>query len=81
MHTRKADGPVPPEDTTQEPAEHVRFAAYLVELEQVTDADEIELVGRVLADPDRVMAEAAVVRRLGRRGAELCLDAATALRT
>ncbi len=76
MDTRKAHGPVPPEDTTREPAEHARFAAYLAELERVTDTGEIELVGRVLADPDRVMAKAAVVRHLDRRAAELCLEPA-----
>ncbi|MFH9710017.1 hypothetical protein ACH4MW_14980 [Streptomyces luteogriseus] len=54
-----------------EPAEHARFAAYLVELEQVAEADETELVGGVLADPDPVMARAAVVRHLDRRAAEL----------
>ncbi|MEU1573833.1 hypothetical protein ABZ519_22260 [Streptomyces collinus] len=59
------------EDNQGEPAEHARFAAYLVELEQVADADETELVGAVLADPDRVMAEAAVVRHLDRRAAQL----------
>ncbi|MFF8936575.1 hypothetical protein ACF08O_17915 [Streptomyces paradoxus] len=55
-----------------EPAEHVRFAAHLADLEQVADGDEFELVGRVLADPDQVMARAAVVRHLDRRAAELC---------
>ena len=60
------------EDNPREPAEHARFAAYLADLEQVADADETELVGRVLADPDRVMARAAVVRHLDRRAAELC---------
>ncbi|MFF8397430.1 hypothetical protein [Streptomyces sp. NPDC016172] len=59
------------EDSAREPAEHVRFAAYLVELEQVADADEIELVGGVLADPDPVMARAAVVRHLDRRAERL----------
>ncbi|AMW11139.1 hypothetical protein A4E84_17500 [Streptomyces qaidamensis] len=59
------------EDGPQEPAEHARFAACLGELEQVADTDEMELVGAVLADPDRVMAEAAVVRHLDRRAAQL----------
>ncbi|GGV76173.1 hypothetical protein ABZ178_23405 [Streptomyces massasporeus] len=59
------------EDSAREPAEHVRFAAYLVELDQVADADESALVGGVLADPDPVMAGAAVVRHLDRRAAEL----------
>ncbi|MGW1530891.1 hypothetical protein [Streptomyces aureus] len=51
--------------------EHVRFAAYLDELGQAADADEIELVGRVLTDPDQVMAQSAVVRHLDRRAAAL----------
>ncbi|MFJ4081250.1 hypothetical protein ACIP2Z_20090 [Streptomyces iakyrus] len=59
------------EDNRREPAEHARFAAYLVELEQVGEAEEMALVGRVLGDPDRVMAEAAVVRHLDRRAAQL----------
>ncbi|MFF6949178.1 hypothetical protein ACFZAD_11030 [Streptomyces iakyrus] len=59
------------EDNQGEPAEHARFAAYLVELEQVGAAGEMALVGRVLGDPDRVMAEAAVVRHLDRRAAQL----------
>ncbi|MFF5312819.1 hypothetical protein [Streptomyces massasporeus] len=58
-------------DADNGPAEHARFAAHLVELEQVADADEAELVAGVLADPDRVMAGAAVVRHLDRRAAEL----------
>ncbi|MGW7506435.1 hypothetical protein ACWGJ0_01650 [Streptomyces massasporeus] len=59
------------EDSDREPAEHARYAAYLDELEQVADADESALVGGVLADPDPVMARAAVVRHLDRRAAEL----------
>ncbi|MEU3930700.1 hypothetical protein AB0E85_01360 [Streptomyces sp. NPDC029044] len=59
------------EDRPREPAEHARFAAHLAELEQVGEAREMELVGGVLADPDRVMAEAAVVRHLDRRAAQL----------
>jgi hypothetical protein len=35
-----------------EPAEPLRFAACLGELEQVTDADEADLVSKVLSDPD-----------------------------
>ncbi|SMQ17072.1 hypothetical protein SAMN06272771_3454 [Streptomyces sp. Ag82_O1-12] len=58
-------------DAEAGPAEHARFAAHLVELEQVADADEAGLVAGVLADPDRVMAGAAVVRHLDRRAAEL----------
>ncbi|MER5833033.1 hypothetical protein ABT116_19780 [Streptomyces sp. NPDC002130] len=58
-------------DSGQEPPEHARFAAYLAELEQVTDTDETELVAGVLADPDPVMAGAAVVRHLDRRAEDL----------
>ncbi|MEU6469588.1 hypothetical protein ABZ927_13685 [Streptomyces massasporeus] len=58
-------------DAADGPAEHARHAAYLVELERVADADEAELVAGVLADPDRVMAGAAVVRHLDRRAAGL----------
>ncbi|WP_405463290.1 hypothetical protein OG783_02735 [Streptomyces jietaisiensis] len=54
-----------------EPAEHRRFAHYLSELQQVTDADEAGLVGEVLADPDRTMARSAVVRHIDRRAADL----------
>ncbi|MEU2915379.1 hypothetical protein ACFYM3_10065 [Streptomyces massasporeus] len=63
-------------DAEDGPAEHARFAAYLVALEQVADADEIELVDGVLADPDPVMARAAVVRHLDRRAARLCPEPA-----
>ncbi|WP_055588783.1 hypothetical protein [Peterkaempfera griseoplana] len=55
----------------EEPAEHLRFWAYLDELAQVTESDEVELVGRVLGDPDRTMAQSAVVRHLDRRAADL----------
>ena len=37
----------------EEPAEHRRFRGYLHALGQVHDADETDLVTRVLADPDR----------------------------
>ncbi|KOV99244.1 hypothetical protein ADK65_18715 [Streptomyces sp. NRRL B-1140] len=59
------------EDSAQEPPEHARFAAHLADLEQVTGADEEELVAGVLADPDPAMAGAAVVRHLDRRAEEL----------
>jgi hypothetical protein len=55
----------------QEPAEHLRFAAYLNELAQATDTDEIALVHSVLTDPDQTMAQAAVLRHLDRRAADL----------
>ncbi|MEU6800900.1 hypothetical protein [Streptomyces neyagawaensis] len=51
--------------------EHVRFAAYLDELSQVADPDEIDLVSRVLTDPDQTMARSAVLRHLDRRAADL----------
>lgn len=58
-----------PED---EPPEHLRFAAYLSELEQVSDAEEFDLVDKVLTDPYQVMAQSAVVRHLDRRAGDLC---------
>ncbi|RPK71395.1 hypothetical protein EES45_34710 [Streptomyces sp. ADI97-07] len=59
------------DDSLQNPDEHVRFAAYLDQLQQVTDADEINLVSRVLTDPDQTMARSAVLRHLDRRAADL----------
>ncbi|MER5948175.1 hypothetical protein ABT127_19180 [Streptomyces sp. NPDC001904] len=59
-------------DILRNPDEHVRFAACIDELQQVADADEIDLVIRVLADPDRTMAQSAVLRHLGHRAADLC---------
>jgi hypothetical protein len=59
-------------DTAQEePAEHLRFAAYLSALEQVTNADEANMVSEVLTDPDQTMAQSAVLRHLDRRATEL----------
>jgi hypothetical protein len=55
----------------EEPAEHLRFWAYLSALEQVTDAGEPELISEVLADPDQMMAQSAVTRHLDRRASEL----------
>ncbi|MFE7333108.1 hypothetical protein ACFU8W_51755 [Streptomyces sp. NPDC057565] len=60
----------------REPAEHQRFAHYLSELEQVTDADEVGLVREVLADPDRTMAQSAVLRHIDRRATGLLADPA-----
>ncbi|MFG2332528.1 hypothetical protein ACGFMM_23225 [Streptomyces sp. NPDC048604] len=54
-----------------EPAEHARFAEYLDDLQQVADADEFALVRTVLGDPDRAMAQSAVVRHVDRRAADL----------
>ncbi|MEU0785374.1 hypothetical protein ABZ341_27810 [Streptomyces sp. NPDC006173] len=55
----------------EEPAEHLRFAAYLSALEQSTDSDEADLVGEVLTDPDQTMAQSAVLRHLDRRATDL----------
>jgi hypothetical protein len=63
-----------PCDASQdEPDEHLRFAAYLSELAQVADADEPVLVAKVLSDPDRTMAQSAVLRHLDRRATDLHL--------
>ncbi|MEU1203305.1 hypothetical protein ABZ446_44910 [Streptomyces sp. NPDC005813] len=58
-------------DILQNPDEHERFGVYLDELRQVADPDEVDLVGRVLTDPDRTMAQSAVLRHLDRRAAGL----------
>ena len=57
-------------DILQNPDEHVRFAACLDELEHVATPDEVDLVSRVLTDPDQTMAQSAVLRHLDRRAAE-----------
>ena len=59
-----------------EPGEHLRFAGYLSELAQVADADELVLVTKVLSDPDRTMAQSAVLRHLDRRATDLLLGPA-----
>ena len=51
--------------------EHERFACYLLKFANVGEADEAALVHSVLTDPDRVMAESAVVRHVDLRAAEL----------
>ncbi|WP_432086287.1 hypothetical protein [Streptomyces sp. bgisy095] len=58
-------------DIPQNPDEHVRFAVHLDRLRHVADPDEVELVSRVLTDPDRTMAQSAVLRHLDRRAADL----------
>ncbi|WP_327436450.1 hypothetical protein OG279_37435 (plasmid) [Streptomyces sp. NBC_01201] len=58
-------------DNLQNADEHVRFAAYLDKLQQVAEADEADLVRRVLTDPDQTMARSAVLRHLDRRAAAL----------
>lgn len=51
--------------------EHERYARYLLEFANVSDDGEPDLVRAVLTDPDRVMAESAVVRHLDLRAAAL----------
>ncbi|MEU9383079.1 hypothetical protein AB0D38_19745 [Streptomyces sp. NPDC048279] len=60
------------QDTPQKgPAEHLRFWAYLRMLEQVTDADEADIVSEVLTDSDQNVGQSAVLRHLDRRADEL----------
>jgi hypothetical protein len=63
-------------DILQNPDEHVRFAAYLDKLGHVGDPDEVDLVSRVLTDPDQTMAQSAVLRHLDCRAASLYPDPA-----
>ncbi|MGI5478768.1 hypothetical protein [Streptomyces lavendofoliae] len=58
-------------DIPRNPDEHVRFASYLDKLGRVAGPDEIDLVSRVLEDPDQTMAQSAVLRHLDRRAAGL----------
>jgi hypothetical protein len=53
---------------------HERYARYLLEFANVSDDGEPPLVRAVLADPDRVMAEAAIVHHLDLRAAALLAD-------
>ncbi len=57
---------------SDEPDEHLRYAAHLDALARVAGPDEPGLIGTVLTDPDRTMAQAAVLRHLDRRAAQLC---------
>ncbi|MFG1797891.1 hypothetical protein [Nocardia sp. NPDC049149] len=66
----------PGDFSDDEPSDHLRFAAYLEELAQVADIDEIDVVIRILTDPDTLMAEAAVVRHVDRRATDLYLTPA-----
>ncbi|WP_217168690.1 hypothetical protein [Streptomyces sp. AC512_CC834] len=66
----------PHDDPREQPAEHLRFAAYLRELAQVTDAEETAVVTKVLTDPDQTMARSAVLRHLDRRATTLYLGPA-----
>jgi hypothetical protein len=58
-------------DIPQNANEHVRFAAYLDKLQQVAEEDEVDLVSRVLTDPDQTMARSALLRHLDHRAAAL----------
>ncbi|WP_051371514.1 hypothetical protein [Streptomyces sp. 142MFCol3.1] len=58
-------------DILLNPDVHVRFAAYLDKLGHVADPDEVDLVSRILTDPDQTMAQSAVLRHLDRRAANL----------
>jgi hypothetical protein len=53
------------------PREHLRFAAYRRALRQVPDGEELALVAEVLQDPDRAMAQGAVLSHLDRRAGTL----------
>ena len=53
------------------PAEHARFHGYIRALSQVADADERDLVRTVLDDPDRAVAQSAVIRQIDRRAEQL----------
>ncbi|MDX3571626.1 alpha/beta hydrolase [Streptomyces sp. ID05-47C] len=54
-----------------EPAEHARYAEYVRALAEAPPAEELALIRRILTDPDRQMAVAAVIRHLDRRGEAL----------
>jgi hypothetical protein len=53
------------------PSEHLRFAAHLQALRQVSDDEELALVAEILQDPDATMAQSAVLRHLERRAGTL----------
>ncbi|MFD5267677.1 alpha/beta fold hydrolase [Streptomyces sp. NPDC058335] len=54
-----------------EPAEHARYAEYVRALDEVPPAEEPALIRRILTDPDRQMAGAAVIHHMDRRGEAL----------
>ncbi len=58
-----------------EPAEHARFHGYVRAFAHVPDVDECAVLAHVLGDPDRAMADSAVIGHLDRRAAALCDDA------
>jgi hypothetical protein len=53
------------------PSEHLRFAAHLQALRQVSDDEELALVAEILQGPDATMAQSAVLRHLERRASTL----------
>ncbi|WP_229907543.1 hypothetical protein [Amycolatopsis oliviviridis] len=57
----------------EEPPEHARYAGHRQALARATDVEEGALIGEVLGDPDKVMAEAAVAGHLDDRAAALHL--------
>ncbi|GAA5074663.1 hypothetical protein [Streptomyces similanensis] len=61
---------------SDEPAEHRRFAAHLKRLAEAGAADEMSVISAVLRDPDRTMAQSAVVRHLDLRAERLHLEPA-----
>ncbi|MGW4646178.1 hypothetical protein [Kitasatospora sp. NPDC004289] len=64
----------PHDDPAQDPDEHVRYHHYQRLFDEVTPAEAAALVTRVLADPDRAMANSAVCEYLDRRAAALLTD-------
>jgi hypothetical protein len=61
-------------DADESLAEHARLARYLEALEDVAEADELDLVAAVLRDENATMADSAVARHLDRRAADLLTD-------
>ncbi|GAB1822019.1 hypothetical protein [Herbidospora sp. RD11066] len=59
-----------PED--YEPPEHIRYFRYLAELAAADD--DLDLIARILDDPDKGMAQSAVAKYLDRRALSLLRD-------
>ncbi|MFD9005005.1 hypothetical protein ACFV0T_29305 [Streptomyces sp. NPDC059582] len=72
--TLVSSGAVSADDPDWDPDEHVRFARYRRAFDEVAPADAGALITRVLADPDKGMANSAVCEYLDRRAAELLTD-------
>lgn len=60
------------DDDEYEPDEHLRYRRYLAELSAA--GDDLDLVRRILRDPDAEMAQAAVADHLNRRATALLTD-------